>query len=152
MLFLVLSACLATPTMSDSTNLKETLFIHKQKINLIPQFFLEILHYEESCNLISLILIDNFRTRISQDIGFAMESQEFKGISFCIVFRKNKRQHLKKKRSKKYRFWTLFTQIWARRNFHKNRAPSLFSIYSFLTSCKKSEKTNEPILSKPTNE
>ena len=86
--------------MSDSTNLKETLFIHKQKINLIPQFFLEILHYEESCNLISLILIDNFRTRISQDIGFAMESQEFKGISFCIVFRKNKRQHLKKKEAK----------------------------------------------------
>ena len=86
--------------MSDSANLKETLFIHKQKINLIPQFFLEILHYEESCNLISLILIDNFRTRISQDIGFAMESQEFKGISFCIVFRKNKRQHLKKKKQK----------------------------------------------------
>ena len=50
--------------MSDSTNLKETLFIHKQKLNLIPQFFLEILHYEESCNLISLILINNFRTRI----------------------------------------------------------------------------------------
>ena len=31
-----------------------------------------------------------------------MESQEFKKLSFCIVFRKNKRQHLKKKRSKKY--------------------------------------------------
>ena len=28
------------------------MFIHKQKINLIPQFFLEVLHFKESCNLI----------------------------------------------------------------------------------------------------
>ena len=81
-----------------------------------------------------------------------MESQEFKKLSFCIVFRKNKRQHFKKKKQKIPCFWTLFIQIWAKRNVHKNRVPSLFSIYSFLTSCKKSEKTNEPILSKPTNQ
>ena len=30
----------------------------------------------------------------------------------------------------------------------KNRVPSLFRIYSPLTSCKKSEKTNVPILRK----
>ena len=29
-----------------------------------------------------------------------MESQEFKKLSFCIVFRKNKRQHFKKKEAK----------------------------------------------------
>ena len=32
--------------------------------------------------------------------------------------------------------------------FLKNRAPSVSSLYGPLTSCKKSEKTNEPILSK----
>ena len=28
------------------------MFIWKQKIKLIPQFFLELLHYKESCRLI----------------------------------------------------------------------------------------------------
>ena len=36
-----------------SINLKETfMFIYAQKINLISLFFLEILHFKESCNLI----------------------------------------------------------------------------------------------------
>ena len=34
------------------------------------------------------ILGINFRKRILSDMGFAMKSQEFKEISFCIVFRK----------------------------------------------------------------
>ena len=36
--------------------------------------------------------------------------------------------------------------------FFKNRAPSVFIIYGPLTSCKKSEKSNKPILRKLTNE
>ena len=38
-----------------------------------------------------------------------------------------------------------FGQKWI---FNKNQALLLFSIYSPLTPCKKSEKTNEPILGK----
>ena len=36
----------------------------------------------------------------------------------------------------------LFAQIWARMNFPRKSGLSLFSIYSPLTSCKKSEKSN----------
>ena len=35
--------------------------------------------------------------------------------------------------------------------FGKNRASSVFSVYGPLTSCKESEKTNEPILRKTPN-
>ena len=41
-------------------------------------------------------------------------------------------------------------EINANANFHRNQALSLFSIYSLLTLCKKSEKINEP-MSKQTN-
>ena len=51
-LFLALWACLARPTISDTTTLYKALFIHKQKLNLIRHFFLEVLHFKESCNLI----------------------------------------------------------------------------------------------------
>ena len=76
---------------------------------------------------------------------FAMESQELKELSFCIVFRKNKRLNFQK--NAKYpifgAFLHKFGQKWI---FHKNQATSFF--YSPLTSCKKSEKANEPILRK----
>ena len=51
LLFWVLWLHLTTPTKSNSTNLQETLmFICKQKINLIPQFFYRY-YFPESCNL-----------------------------------------------------------------------------------------------------
>ena len=49
----------------------------------------------------------------------------------------------------------LFDPIWPifrkRGSFGKNRFPSLFSIYEALTSCKKAEKSLEPILRKSVN-
>ena len=45
-------------------------------------------------------------------------------------------------------FWTLFTQFGPNGIFLKNLAPSFFSLYGPLTSCKKPDKTDEPILSK----
>ena len=87
------------------------------------------------------ILGNNSRTRILSDIRFLMESQESKEFSFCIVFRKNQWQNFQK--NVKYSilglFLAKFGQKWI---FNKNQAPSLFSIYSPLTSCKNSEKTN----------
>ena len=44
MLFYVLWVCLAKLTKNNSINLQETL-IYMQKINLIPLFFLKILHF-----------------------------------------------------------------------------------------------------------
>ena len=53
------------------------MLICKQKINLIPQFFLEILHLRESWNLIDQEHFgNNSRTRILSDMTFAMESQD----------------------------------------------------------------------------
>ena len=45
-------------------------------------------------------------------------------------------------------FGHLFPIFWKMRVFPKNQARSLFIIYGPLTSCKKLEKTNEPILRK----
>ena len=91
------------------------------------------------------ILGNNSRTKILPDIGFAMESQESKDLSFCIDFRKKRWQHFQK--NAKYHisgtFLLKFGENWI---FHKNLAPSLFSNYIPLTSCKKSQKTNGPIL------
>ena len=53
LLFWVLWVCLATSTENNSSNLWDNLmFICKLQINLTTQFFLEILHFKESCNLI----------------------------------------------------------------------------------------------------
>ena len=46
-------ACLSTPIINYSTTLQETVvLIHKQKINLTPQFVLETLQFKESYDLI----------------------------------------------------------------------------------------------------
>ena len=43
-------------------------------------------------------------------------------------------------------FWTFLSPPYPLRLFFKNRALPLFLLYSSLTSCKKSEKTDDPIL------
>ena len=52
-LFWVLWACLDRYIQNDSINLyKTSIFICMAKINFIIHFFLEILHFKESCNMI----------------------------------------------------------------------------------------------------
>ena len=52
-LFWVLWVCMVTQTQNDSINLQKTLMsICMPKINFIIHFFLGILHFKESCNLI----------------------------------------------------------------------------------------------------
>ena len=52
-LFWILLLCLTKHTQNDSTNMQKTsMFICRPKINFIICFFLEILHFKESCNLI----------------------------------------------------------------------------------------------------
>ena len=46
---------------------------YMQKVNLIPPFFLEMLHFNESCNLIGQQYFGhNLRTRVFPDKGFAV--------------------------------------------------------------------------------
>ena len=68
-----------------------------------------------------------------------MESQELQELSLSIVFRKKKSQNTL--------FWTPFYP-----NLGKKEFSTIFSIYSPLTSSKNLEKTNEPILSKTSND
>ena len=48
-------------------------------------------------------------------------------------------------------YWALFAQIWEKMNFPQKWALSLFSIYSHLTSSKKSEKNDERRINKRMN-
>ena len=73
--------------------------------------------------MVKNILVDNRKTRILSDIEFVMKNQELKELLFCVVFRKIKWQHFQEMQISY--FWTLFVQIWAKMNFHKNWAPSL---------------------------
>ena len=49
------------------------------------------------------------------------------------------------RKSKKVHFWALFAQIWANKNFSKKSGSVTFEPLCTLTSCKISEKSNEPI-------
>ena len=62
-------ACLWTPKMNNTS-----MFICITKINFISHFFLEILHFKESHNLIG-ILAHNSRIRILPDMGLVMKLQ-----------------------------------------------------------------------------
>ena len=113
------------PTISNSTTLYGTrMFIQTQKINLIPQVFKKYYTLKNPAIwLVKKILVDNSKTRILPDMGFATESQELKEFSFWIVFRKIKWQYFLK--NAKYpifgAFKSIFGQKWI---FHKNRAPA----------------------------
>ena len=126
-LILVLLTGLVAHTISDRTTLYETLmFIHKQKINLIPQFFLKIQHFKNSAIwLVKDILVDNSRTRILPDIGSVVESQEVKELSLWTVLGKIKWQHFQKKKRN-----TLFLgplcPMWAEINFPQKSGPVTF--------------------------
>ena len=131
----VLAACLARTSKSDTSCLYKTLtFIMMQKIIFIPNLFLELL--PRTATLLFWVL----RTCL------VTPTKRIKRT--FIGFRKNKWQNFPK--NTKYPifgpFLPKFGQKWI---FHKNRAPSLFSMSP--TSCKKSEKINKPILRKTLN-
>ena len=76
-LFWVLLACLVTHTQNYSINLKKTLFIPMPKIHLIIHFFLEILHFKETCNFIGRVDFGpNLKTRILPDVELVVIYQK----------------------------------------------------------------------------
>ena len=111
------------------------MLICMQKINLIPLFFfLEIFQrYHKLAILVNLVMP-----------GYDFQ----KNFHFALFLGKTNGKIFKKC---KIYFWALSTQIWAKTIFPQNCTLSLFIIYSSLTSWKKSEKTNEPILRKTLN-
>ena len=127
------------------------MFICLQKTNLISQSFWQILHFKESCNLIGQ---EHFVQYFGQNKHFARhgvcnEKSRIKRTLILHSFLEKKMKKFSKKCNVIFGFF--LPKFWQKWIFHKNLAPSLFSIYSPLTSCKKLEKTNEPIQRKTLN-
>ena len=82
LLFWKMRAHVATPIKNNSTTFYKTLIFMckqkvKQKVNLIPQIFLYVLHLKNPAVwLTKNILGNNSRTRILPDMQVAMEGQE----------------------------------------------------------------------------
>ena len=77
LLFWVIRACLATHSQWYYQLAENFMFICVSKINFIVYFFLGILHFKESCNLIGQhsILAYKSRTRIFPDMGLMVKYQ-----------------------------------------------------------------------------
>ena len=82
--------CLVAHTQNDSINLQKTLmFICMPKINFIISFFLEILHFKESCNLMAdSILAHNSKTRILPDMKLVVNIKNNITFHFRLFPRK----------------------------------------------------------------
>ena len=87
------------------------------------------------------------RTRFFLDMRFLQNDGESSHPSICTIWTKSLELFLRKMtRNDKNPILTPFLPQNSRtRIFFENRAPSLFCIYGPLTSCKKSEKSLEPI-------
>ena len=150
-LFWVLRTCLVEHTQNHSINLYKTLmFISMQKTNLITHFFLEILHFKESCNL----------------IGWQHQELEFRqiwdwwwninsNISFHFRLFPRKTNDKIFLKIQKNLFWghfgpflPKFGQKWI---FLEKRALSVCRYSNYLSSCQKSYKTIEQFLRKTPN-
>ena len=127
------------------------MFICMQKIKLIIHFFLTILHFKESCNLIGqqhfdLQLATQNYTRYVGEISITI-------LGFIIgYFQKNlKNMTTFFKRSQKPYFGPIlgpFAQIWDKNEFSWKKGLSAFQYSTNLPLCKKSEKPNQPFLRK----
>ena len=97
--------------------------------------------------MVKIILDDNSKTRILPDTRFAMGSDELKEFHFALYLSK-KIKTFSKKKNAKYPIFGLFGPNLDKNIFHKNRAPSHFSIYNPLISCKKTKKLMSQFLEK----
>ena len=108
--------------------LKTSMFICMQKINFIIHFFLTILHFKESCNLID-----------RQHFGPWLETQNYARAPEMLV---------KYQKISKTLFWALLPKFGPKMNFPGKGALPVFQYSNYLPLCQKSEKPNEPFLRK----
>ena len=137
-LFWILWACLVTITQNDSfVLLKTSMFIFMQKINFIIHFFLTILRFKESCNLIGW-----------QHLGPWVETQNYAGyvgeISITIlVFITDYFQEKLTWQNFPKNPKNLLPKFGPKMDFHGKGALSVFQYSNSLPLCqKKTEKSN----------
>ena len=143
-LFWVLWACLVTLTQSDSiTLLKTSMFICMQKINFIIHFFLTILHFKESCNLIG-----------RQHFGPKLETQNYARcfgeisitiLVFIIDYFPEKLTWQNFSKNQKRLFWShsgrFLSKFGPKMNFPGKKDSGSFSIFELSTIVPKIRKT-----------
>ena len=107
------------------------MLICNEKTNFIIHFFIKILHFKESCNLIGWQhLAHNLRTKISTLVFILDYFQEkltwqnFSKITKNFIFRL---------------FWALFGLIWAKINFPEKRLCQFLNI-PIIYHCVKNQK------------
>ena len=150
-LFWVLWTCLVAHTQNDSINLYKTLmFICMQKTNFIIHFFLEILHFKESCNLIGW---QHRELELCQMWDWWWNTNNNISFHSRLFPRKTNEKLFQKVQKEPYLgpFWALFTQIGQKWIFLEKRAMSVFRYSNYLSLCQKSEKTIEQFLRKTPN-
>ena len=116
----MLWACLVTLNQNDSIILlKNSMFIWMQKINFMINFFLTILHFKESCNLVGL---QHFGSYVdTQNYARYVGELSITILVFIIDYFQEKltwQIFLKNPKSPILSlFWALFAQIWAKNEF-----------------------------------
>ena len=138
-------AFLHTPKMIVSTCRRLWCLSVCKKTNFIIHFILEILQFQESCNLIGC---SNLRTRILPDIyEIGDEISRTILVSILDYFEEKLKTNFEKK-FKENLFWSNFGQKWI---FLERRALSVFRYSNYLSLCQKSEKTLEQFLRRTPN-
>ena len=122
------------------------MFIYIPKIHFIIHFFLEILHFKESCNLIGW-----------QHFGPQLQNQNFarygigREISTTILLsildyfqEKLRTKYFKKSKKPLFwgSFWAIFAKICPKVNFPGKMALSVFRYSNYLPSCQNTHKNN----------
>ena len=122
------------------------------KIPFMIHFVLEVLRFKKSCNLIRL-----------QHFGPWLENQNFAWyrtgdeitVTILVFILDYSQEKLMTKFNEKTLFLgyfaSFFTKFAQKQTFPGKKGSAIFEIFQLSTTCKKSEKTNEPFLRKMPN-
>ena len=126
--------------------------IYKQKINSIPQLFYR---YYTLMNIVTWLAknILHLQSKKTSRHEIFNGKSRIKRIYILHCFQEKEITKFSKKKEEceTAYFWAALPKFGQKWVFWKNRDSSLFRIYSCLTWCKNSEKTNKPISGKSLN-
>ena len=121
------------------------MFICMQKMNSISNFF-----FWDIVRILQTFYFENFQNHNFAKYGIGGEISITILVFILDCFHEKQITKFFKKSKKPYfgAFWALCAQIWAKMNFSGKKVLPVFKYSSYLPSCWKPEKTNEPFLRK----